>query len=67
MRQQVTIYLPDELCERFKREAVKQGMSLSNYLTRQPSSELSQFDQLRHWIGSRLDRLDAALANGAKS
>lgn len=68
MRQQVTIYLPDELHERFKREAVKQGFSLSTYLTRQLSTGPSQVDQLQHWLAWRLDRLDAALgvtANGA--
>jgi hypothetical protein len=70
MRQQVSIYLPDELIERFKHEAVKQGLSLSTYLTRQLSTSPSQFDQLQHWLATRLDRLDAALglatANGVK-
>lgn len=68
MRQQLSIYLPDELAERFKYEATRQGLSLSTYVTRQLISAPSQMDQLQHWLASRLDRLDAALgvtANGA--
>jgi hypothetical protein len=61
MRQQVTIYLPDELYERFKHESVRQGLSLSAYVTRQLATTPSQLDQLQHWLASRLDRLDAAL------
>jgi hypothetical protein len=61
MRQQVTIYLPDELYERFKYESVRQGLSLSAYVTRQLTTTPSQLDQLQHWLASRLDRLDAVL------
>ena len=42
MRQQVTIYLPDELYERFKHESVRQGLSLSAYVTRQLATTPSQ-------------------------
>jgi Ribbon-helix-helix protein, copG family len=66
MRQQVTIYLPDELAERFKHEATRQGLSLSAYVTKQLLSTPAQFDQLQIWLSARFDRLDAALgANGA--
>jgi hypothetical protein len=61
MRQQVTVYLPDELAERFKHEATRQGLSLSTYVTRQLASAPSQLDSLVNWLGSRLDRIDAAL------
>lgn len=54
MRQQVTIYLPDELYERFKHESVRQGVSLSAYVTRQLATTPSQLDQLQHWLASRL-------------
>lgn len=64
MRQPVTVYLPDDLHERLKREAVKQGVSLSTYLTRQLSSAPSRIEELQHWIALRLDRIDAALGNG---
>ncbi len=75
MKQQVTLYLPDALYERCRREAVKQGLSLPAYLTRQLSITPSQIDQLQNWLASRLDRLDAALgamekmaqANGASN
>jgi hypothetical protein len=63
----VSVYLPDELYERFKREAVKQGLSLSTYVTRQLASAPTQVEQLQHWLPARFDRIDAALgANGAK-
>jgi hypothetical protein len=65
-RQQVTIYLPNELAERFKREAVKQGLSLSAYVSRQLATAPSQMDQLQNWLASRLDRLDAALGTIAQ-
>ena len=64
MRQQVTVYLPNELVERFKHEATRQGLSLSAYVTRQLTSAPSQLEQLCHWLATRFDRLDAAL--GAK-
>jgi hypothetical protein len=66
MRQQVTIYLPDELYERFKHESVRQGVSLSAYVTRQLATTPSQLDQLQHWLASRLDRPDAALGTLAR-
>ena len=64
-REQITIYLPEELVERFKHEATRQGLSLSAYVTRQLVSTPSQMEQLCQWLAARFDRLDAAL--GAKS
>jgi Ribbon-helix-helix protein, copG family len=64
-REQISIYLPEELVERFKHEATRQGLSLSTYVTRQLVSAPSQMDQLCQWLATRFDRLDAAL--GAKS
>jgi hypothetical protein len=60
MRKQLTLYLPEELHNRFSREAVKQGLSLSAYLTRHLSTMPSQIDELQQWLSARLDRLDAA-------
>jgi predicted DNA binding CopG/RHH family protein len=57
MRTQVTIYLPDELTERFKHQAERQGLSLSAYLSRQLATSTDQIAQLQFWIGSRLDNL----------
>jgi predicted DNA binding CopG/RHH family protein len=49
MRTQVTIYLPDEIAERFKRQAEQQGLSLSTYVARQLATAPSQLNQLQHW------------------
>ena len=61
MRQQVTLYLPGELAERFKHEATRQGLSLSTYVTRQLASGPSQLDSIVNWLASRLDRIERAL------
>jgi hypothetical protein len=65
--QQVTLYLPDPLYQRVKREAVKEGISLSSYLTKQLSILPTQIEQLQNWLAVRLDRLDAAITNGYKA
>ena len=62
MRQQVTIYLSDELAERFKREAERMGISISAYVTRQLTTAPNQWEQLQLWLCHRFDRLDAALS-----
>jgi hypothetical protein len=61
VRQQVTIYLPDELSERFKHEAVKHGISLSAYVTRQLIASSTQIEQLQYWLNTRIDGLYARL------
>jgi hypothetical protein len=66
MKQQVTLYLPDALYDRCKQEAVKQGLSLSSYLTRQLSTTPSQIEQLQTWLASRLDQVEAALGSIVK-
>jgi hypothetical protein len=63
--QQVTLYLPDPLYQRARREAVKQGLSLSSYLTKQLSTMPTQIEQLQNWLASRLDQLEAALRVGS--
>lgn len=69
MRNQLTIYLPDELCERFKRAAERAGLSLSAYCTRQLATSSDQVATLQIWLSTRLDafnlrleRLEDALA-----
>ena len=57
MRTQVTIYLPDELTERFKHQAERQGLSLSAYVTRQLATSTDQITQLQFWLSTRLDAL----------
>jgi hypothetical protein len=61
MRAQVTIYLPDELAERFKHEATRQGLSMSAYVTRQLVAVPTQWEQMQLWLTKRFDRLDAAI------
>lgn len=50
------------LYERVKREAVKTGLSLSSYLTRQLSTMPSQIEELQNWLAARLDRIESVLA-----
>jgi hypothetical protein len=57
MRTQVTIYLPDELTERFRHQAERQGLSLSAYVTRQLATSTDQISQLQFWLNTRLDAL----------
>jgi hypothetical protein len=61
LRTQLTIYLPDELCERFKHEATRQGLSLSAYVTRQLAASTDQISQLQFWLNTRIDGLGARL------
>jgi hypothetical protein len=66
MKHSVSSYLPDALYERCPREAVKQGQSLSSYLTRQLSTMPNQIEELQNWLAARLDRIESVLAGGGK-
>jgi hypothetical protein len=62
MREQVATYLPNELVERFRHEASRQGISLSAYVTPQLVTVPLQGEEMQLWVPKRLDRLDAAIA-----
>ena len=62
MRQQVTLYLTDHLLQRFKREATRQGLSLSACLTRHLDSTPQQIDELQQWLATQFDALRESCA-----
>jgi hypothetical protein len=55
--------LNEDLLQLYKREAAKQGLSLSACLVRHLSTIPNQIHELQQWLADRLDKLDAS--NGA--
>ena len=57
MREKITLYLSEHLLQRFKREATRQGVSLSACLSAHLDSTPEQIDELQRWLGTQFDAL----------
>jgi hypothetical protein len=58
MRQHLSIYLPEEMYARVKREAWEQGVSLSAYVT---ARLLLDPEELQTWFEARFQQLEALI------